>query len=460
MNSFQRFTRDAGRSSIILKVVLISVLMLVLLIPLSMIQSIVHEREMRRSEAENSILADWGGGGTVAGPFLTVPYIEYSLDVKGKRVETVRYARFLPETLSFDAEASPEKRSRGIYDTTVYTAKIRVQGVFRRPGFGGWRISASDILWNAAFVSVELPDMRAVQERVLLSWGSRSTQFDTAAGSVGIFQGELRAPVPGLDSLDFTTPVPFSFDLTLRGGGTLSFMPLGGETTARIRSSWPSPSFNGSFLPISRNIESDGFKASWRVLSLARAFPQRWLPEEVKSETIQQAAFGVFLMNPVDSYMKVTRALKYGILFLLLPFLTLFFFEVFAGKRIHPLQYLFVGFAECIFYLLLLSLCEHVPFWVSYLLAAAASAGLITVYTCAVVGEWKKGILILPVLAAAYGFLFMVLRSEDYALLVGSLGLFLILGAVMMMTRKIDWYGMGRPRPAAGDTVVDKTPER
>jgi inner membrane protein len=156
-------------------------------------------------------------------------------------------------------------------------------------------------------------------------------------------------------------------------------------------------------------------------------------------------------MTPVDSYLQVTRALKYGVLFLFLPFLTLFLFEVFSSRRIHPLQYLFVGVADCVFYLLLLSLSEHTGFDLSYWLAAAASAALITAYTCAIVRSLKRGLLILPVLAAADAFLFVVLRSEDYALLIGAIGLFLILGAVMMMTRKVDWYRVGQ-RPD-GDVV-------
>lgn len=479
MNSLDRIASRMGRFSVIFKVSFIAVLLLLLLIPLAMIQSLVGEREDRRNDAEREIFSSWGGEQTLAGPFLTVPYIEYSLDSKGKRLETVRYARFLPESLSFDVEAEPQTRFRGIYDATVYTAKVKAGGAFRRPGFGGWRISSEAVLWNAAFVSMELPDMRALQERVVLSWGSRKSAFETAATSIGVFgsespaaaawlsesgeyaaavrgqSGELRAPAPGLELHGAEDTIPFSFDLVLRGGGFLGFMPLGGETSVRLRSPWQSPSFTGSFLPATRSISDKGFEASWNILSIARIYPQRWLPGEIDAGSLKGSIFGVNLMNTVDSYMKVTRAAKYGILFLILPFLTLFLFEVYSGRKIHPLQYIFVGFAECIFYLLLLSLSEHISFWPAYLAASAASTGLITVYTCAIARGWKRGIAILPVLSAAYVFLALVLQSEDYALLVGSLGIFLILAAVMMLTRKLDWYRVGR-RPDMPGTSAGK----
>jgi inner membrane protein len=180
-------------------------------------------------------------------------------------------------------------------------------------------------------------------------------------------------------------------------------------------------------------------------------FPQRWRSGEIDPQTIRDAAFGVSFMTPVDSYQKVTRATKYGILFILLPFLMLFLFEVFSTRKIHPLQYLFVGFAECIFYLLLLSLCEHIPFFLSYAAAAAAAVALISYYTYAVTRRWKRSLLMLPILSTAYAFLYFILRSEDYALLVGSLALFLILSAAMVLTRKIDWYGVGQKKTEAGE---------
>lgn len=444
MATLGRIAGQSGRFSSLIKAAFIGCLVLILLVPLFMIQSMVSERQARRSEAEAEMFNSWGGEQTIGGPVLTVPFIERVVDTAGKRVETVSYAHFLPEELSIRGTMAPEKRKRGMYEATLYTSQLSLKGSFALPDFSGWRVDPADILWTDAYLSVELPDMRALQDRVSLSWGSWTAEFRPGKGSAGLFAGEIRAPVRGISASGSGKLLPFSFELGLRGGGSLSFLPLGDETTVRVVSPWKSPTFNGSFLPAERELSEQGFDAAWKVISLARAYPQRWRAGEVEPGVMLSSGFGVSLMTPVDSYLKVTRALKYGILFLFLPFLTLFLFEVFSSRKIHPLQYLFVGVADCVFYLLLLSFSEHAGFDLSYCLAASASAALITTYTCAIVKSLKKGILILPVLTAADAFLFVVLRSEDYALLIGAIGLFLILGAVMMMTRKVDWYSVGQ----------------
>ena len=191
-----------------------------------------------------------------------------------------------------------------------------------------------------------------------------------------------------------------------------------------------------------------GFDAGWRVISMARAYPQRWRARDIEPSVLLESGFGVSLMTPVDTYLRVTRALKYGILFLVLPFCTLFLFEVFSGRRIHAFQFFLVGLADCIFYLLLLSLSEHIGFWLAYAVAAVACAGLVSLYTVAVLKS-RTGWAMLPVLGAGYGFLAVVLSSEDYALLIGACGLFILLAAVMFLTRRVDWFA---GRRAAGET--------
>ena len=434
------------RHSVVVKVLLIGILSLVLLVPLLMIESVVNEREQRRAETESEIMQSWGGRQTLAGPFLTVPYISRSRDANGKPVETVLAAHFLPQLLVIDGSLLPETRSRGMYQVTVYGASLSLQGTFSRPDFSGYRVSPTDILWDQAFVSLELPDMRSLQEKVPLAWGKAKLEFHSGKGSIGMFPGEMRAEVPGLASGSAArnaADIPFSFGLSLHGGDSISFLPLGDETRIRIRSSWPSPHFNGSYLPERRTLAADGFDSEWRVISMARPYPQRWTDGEVEPQVLLSSGFGVGLMTPVDTYLKVTRALKYGLLFLVLPFCTLFLFEVFSRRRIHPLQYLLVGLADCVFYLLLLSLAEHVSFGIAYAIAAAACAGLVTLYAMAVVKS-TAGVVMLPVLGAAYGFLALVLSSEDNALVLGAVGLFLLLGAVMFLTRRVDWYKSDR----------------
>ncbi|HTP57469.1 MAG TPA: cell envelope integrity protein CreD, partial [Spirochaetia bacterium] len=348
-------------------------------------------------------------------------------------------ARFLPDSLLIQGKVSPETRRRGMYEAVLYGATLAISGSFHTPDFSGWRVSPGAILWDEAVLSVELPDMRALQERVDLTWKGEKKEFLSGKGNIGMFPGEIRVALPDLGTArtQGADVIPFSFDLALRGGGSLAFLPLGDQTTVRLSSPWKSPNFGGAYLPSSRAVGDNGFSAEWRVISMARAYPQRWKAGEIAPETLRASAFSVSLMTPVDTYLKVTRALKYGLLFLFLPFFTLFLFEIFSARRIHPLQYLFVGFADCVFYFLLLSFSEHIPFALAYGIASICSTGLITAYTAAIVRSWKKGFVMLPVLGAAYGFLAVVLDSEDYALLFGSIGLFLVLAVVMLLTRKV-----------------------
>ena len=450
MKTASVLTGAMRRHSVVVKVLLIGILSVVLLVPLLMIESVVTEREQRRSETESEIIQSWGGRQTLAGPFLTVPYISRSRDANGKPVETVLAAHFLPQLLAVDGSLIPETRSRGMYQVTVYGARLSFRGTFTHPDFSGYRVGPADILWDQAFVSLELPDMRSLQEKVPLEWGKGRLEFHSGKGSIGMFPGEIRAEVPvpaGGSAAREAVDIPFSFGLALHGGDSISFLPLGDETRVHLHSPWPSPHFSGSYLPERRTLASGGFDAEWRVISMARPYPQRWSDGEVEPQVLAASGFGVGLMTPVDTYLKVTRALKYGILFLVLPFCTLFLFEVFSFNKVHPLAYLLVGLADAVFYLLLLSLAEHVSFGIAYAIASSACAGLVTAYAVAVMKS-AVGAVMLPVLAAAYGFLALVLSSEDNALLLGAVGLFLLLATVMFLTRRVDWYKRDAPSPS------------
>jgi inner membrane protein len=447
MESNGRLARAARGHSVALKMVVIGILILVLLVPLLILQSVVREREQRRSEAEAEIMKSWGGAQTIGGPILTVPYVARGLNENGKRVETVELAYFLPDTLSVEGTLLPETRARGMYEVTVYGARLAFSGTFHAPDFSGWRVSPRDIMWDQATLSVELPDMRAIQERAPLVWGTTRSEFRPGKGDLGMFAGEIRAPLTGIgpERAPSARDIPFSFNLALRGGDSLTLLPLADEMTVHIQSPWKSPNFHGAFLPSQRAVAATGFDASWRIISMARAYPQRWKAREIEPSTVRESGFGVSLMTPVDTYLKVTRALKYGILFLVLPFCTLFLFEVFSGRRIHPFQFLLVGLADCIFYLLLLSLSEHMGFGFAYAVAAIACAGLVTLYSVAALKS-RAGWTMLPVLGAGYAFLAVVLSSEDYALLIGACGLFILLATVMFLTRRVDWFQAGHEK--------------
>jgi inner membrane protein len=452
------------RFSVLLKAAFIAGLVLVLLIPLFVVQAMVGERENRRAGAEAEIIRSRGGEQAVGGPVLTIPFVVRSEDAAGRVVESTDRLHVLPDSFAVDGTVNAERRRRGIYEAVTYDTTLHVSGSYTVPDFAAWRVASRDVLWDDAILSVELPDQRGLKERVDLVWGRSTTGFRSGRPAIGVYAGSIEAPVPGLAGLAPDARVPFSFDLSLTGGGSLSFLPLGDETTVKISSGWPAPSFTGAFLPAERTVSGDGFSAAWKVPSMARPFPQAWRAGEVEPGVLLESSFGASLMAPVDVYQKVTRSVKYGALFLLLPFLVFFLFEVLGGLRVHPLQYLLVGLAECLFYLLLLSLAEHLPFVAAYLAAAGAATLMVTLYASAVLGSWRRGILLAPSLAAAYGFLYATLQSEDFALLIGSMGLFAILGLVMILTRRVDWYRVGAPAEeqagAERTSPPDAAPER
>ncbi|HEX5759704.1 MAG TPA: cell envelope integrity protein CreD [Thermoanaerobaculia bacterium] len=438
--------------SLAVKLLTIGFLILLLLIPLMMVRSLVAERQGRSATAAAEVAASWGGEQTLGGPVLTVPYRVRWQDSEGKTVETIQRAHFLPERLGVEGELRPERRRRGIFETVVYRAELRLAGVFRRPDLAGWEVAAPDVLWEKAAVSLGVPDPRGIRQGLVLRWGERELPLEPGSGDAGLWRSGVRTVVPGLGESAAGAAIPFSLALGLNGSGRLSVLPFGKETVVRLRSSWPHPSFAGAFLPEARTVTDRGFDAVWRVSWFGRSYPQQWRASDAESlaseRAVAESAFGVELFLPADGYQKTERSLKYGILFIALTFLAFFLCETFNPFAVHAVQYLLIGFALCLFYLLLLSLSEVLPFGTAYALAAAATVLLIGAYGAAALRGWRRGGLVAGVLALLYGYLWGLLRAEDRSLLLGSVGLFLILALVMYLTRRIDWHAPRRGRGA------------
>lgn len=239
-----------------------------------------------------------------------------------------------------------------------------------------------------------------------------------------------------------TAPQAFSYELVISGTGALYFLPLGDSSRVAITSSWPSPSFGGAFLPAERSVDDSGFTAEWRVLDLGRGYPSAWRRTEPSPQGVEASAFGAELITPVGIHEAAMRATKYGVLILGFTFVAYFLFELFAPLRLHALQYLLIGLANCVFYLLLLALAEHIGFGPAYLASALAATALITSYSGAVLGSLRRAVPIGALLTALYGYLYVTLQAEDYALLFGALGVFTALAAFMYLTRHIDWFAV------------------
>ena len=460
---YERFS-EWTRNSIMLRIASIAILVLLLLIPASMIEDLIRERSSYRDAAIREVSSKWGEEQTVTGPVLTLPYTSYFKDNEGKVTATTEYAHFLPESLTVETELSPETRYRGIYDVVVYTTAIHCEGQFAYPNIETLNLAEANVQWDDAYVSVGIPDMRGIEEAVALRWQQQKYPFDPGVASSDLFTSGISTPV-GLDSAQRT--ISYQFDLQLKGSRSLRFMPLGRTTQVSVRSDWPNPSFDGAFLPDEREVDASGFMARWEVLHLNRNFPQAWkgsqyrfttdadnqpLPDyyDGRSASVAPSAsteasgysFGVNLLRSVDEYQKATRSAKYAILFISLTFLVFFFVETLNRKRIHPVQYLLVGLALCIFYALLVAISEQLSFNLAFGLSSVAVTALITLYCHSIFKQQKLTLFIGLLLVLLYGFVFTLLQLQDYALLIGSIGLFGILAVVMYFSRKIDWYAL------------------
>ncbi len=422
----------------------IGFLILVLLIPLAAVSSLVREREATRLGVEREVAEKWGGEQSLVGPILSVPYRYRATGPRGEVVTQVGHARSLPSSLDVEGDVRPEIRYRGIYEVVLYKVALRWSGEFERPDLGVWKIAPEDVLWDEAVLVVGIPDLRGIEGAVAVRFGDESLAFEPGSGDAGLCGSGIHARVPRLGGGVPGERVPFSFELPLNGSRELFVSPLGRETRLSLASTWTSPSFAGQFLPSSREVTATGFAAEWNISHLTRPFPQQWRDNEVAPDLLQQWMAGVTLFQPVDAYAKTSRTIKYGILFLFMTFAVYFLFEILGRLRIHPFQYLLVGFALCLFYLLLLSLSEHLGFFRSYVLASAATVGLIAFYSGSVLRSLGRAAAIGAGLSGLYCYLYVVLQLEDYALLLGSLGLFALLTSAMVLTRRIDWYAIGR----------------
>jgi inner membrane protein len=434
-----------------------------LLIPVAMVRDVIRDRENNRDEAIADIHSKWGAAQTIAGPVLTIPYDTYVIDDSGRQNTVTQYAHFLPSYLNIEGTLAPEYRTRGIYDAVVYGSDATLSGTFDAANFVDLDVSAYRVQWDNAFVSLGIPDMRGIDAEIALEWDGETYAFQPGIKTNDVIRGgstdsamrkngDYYYDIPtietprALGASGVSVDVPmnalmvetsFSLTLSLNGSDSIEFVPVGRRTEVSLTSDWASPKFDGAFLPDEREVSDTGFTGSWEILDLNRNYPQSWTGS---TYNIYDSAFGVELLAAVDQYHKSTRSAKYALLIIALTFLVYFSAEVFNHRRVHLVQYLLIGLALVLFYSLLVSMSEVVGFDVAYALASAATVGLITLYARSVLKNTRLVSIQALVLIFLYGFTYILLQLEDYALLVGSIGLFLILATVMYLSRKVDWY--------------------
>jgi inner membrane protein len=429
--------------SVTLKALTIGAIVLVLLVPLTMLKGLVNERSALREQAYIRVAEGWGGSIEIGGPMLIVP-TERKIAVEEEAGNIVtRVVRsnlyLLPAKLEMDVALNLEDEPRyvGIYAVPVYLANVDMKGEF---DFAALQASIGKpgvtYLWHESRLRLPLSHVHGLREVGQATFAGNAV--DLGPAGPGIYRG-IETPIDLSEHITVASTA-FQFRAVVAGSRHFAALPLGSVTTMRMRSNWPHPSFDGAFLPVDHGITASDFNARWQVLELNRPYRQAWIEGEVDEAALTGSAFGVSLYQPVDIYQRGERAIKYALLFIALTFLTFFAWEQVAAIRLHPLQYLLVGLALSTFYLLLIALSEHVAFAVAYALAAVALVLLIGLYIAGVLRSSARGIISGAAMTAVYGLLYVLVLSEDYALLLGAIVLFAALAAVMLVTRKVDWY--------------------
>ena len=424
------------------KVIILAVLAILLLIPLGMIQSKISERQHLQRQVQQDIARSSSGPQTLDGPKLVIKYKlreRYTSKDKDGNERTTLSESSVQElvissaTLKIEGDADVETRSRGIYKANLFNLHARLSGDLLVPKGYGLNRATEDIIPVSAYFVVNMSDARGIHNVPALTLNGNTLAF--APGSIAPLSGNgMHVNLDRLTAHE-THSLQFDFPLELQGMDTLSIFPSGDNTEMNLKSSWPHPSFGGGYLPHTRSINNTGFNAQWLVSNLARNTSEL----DATSKQIPET-FSVGFINPVNIYLLSERAVKYGILFVVLIFTAFFIFEMLQGMRIHPMQYLLVGMAMAVFFLLLISLSEHLPFLLAYLLAGAACVAVTGAYLIGVLKKRKPAYSFTSGLALLYAVLYGVLQSEDNALLMGALIMFCALAAVMLLTRNMNWY--------------------
>ena len=418
------------KESVALRIILIASIIILLIIPLLLIQSLITDRQVYRQEAVNEISKSWAGVQSIAGPIITISRKVEKADSKGNEYFVIKDDYYLPETLKIDVEVLPEKRYKGIYEVMLYKSKLKMSGTFN---LAKLKEKYANEAVDESYISFNISDLRGIQKDAQLNLNGKKYKLIPGLKDKVLRNGFYS----DLDLSAKDLPQNFDIELELNGMENLEFVPLGKFTEVNMKSSWNNPSFEGAFLPLSREITKDGFTAQWKVNYFNRSYPQEW---KEKTYDPFPSAFGVKFLVPVDEYQKTMRTSKYGLMIIVLTFLSFFMIELFSKKVIHPVQYLLVGLALIIFYSILLAISEYLLFQYSYFISSLLIIALIGFYIKSIYQSMQISIIISGMLMIFYSFMYVILQLQDYSLLIGNVALFIILAAVMFFTRKINWF--------------------
>ena len=460
LNIFERLNRWI-QESITVKLMSIGFLVLILLIPSSWIQDLMHERQSRAEEVMQEVSSKWSGSQTLSGPVLVIPFKARKKIDRGKEgIEILEYTEkyfLLPETLDINGNVDPTVLHRGIFDAAVYTSSLNIKANFSKPDFASLEIPNEMVLWKDAYMIFSITDLRGISENPGFAVGGEAKLTEPSSDlgiSVRKYISEINPPysqgtnevsdfssngiiakLGWLSEQDFAGNT--SIKIKLKGSNRLSFNPTGKTTTVQLKGPWDNPSFDGEFLPENRTVTEGAFLANWKILHFNRPFAQQWTGGEVK---LSGSEFRVKLIIPVDQYQKSIRTSKYGQLIIILTFVALFLVEITRKIRIHPFQYILIGAALIIYYTLLISFSEQVGYNFAYWIATVSTVGLISFYSFSFLQSRQLVALFTSLLIIFYSFIFIIVLQQDFSLLLGSIGLFLVVGSLMYFARKVKWY--------------------
>jgi len=433
------------KESVTVKLAFISFLVLLLLIPSSMIDGLITERAARQEQTIKEVSDQYSGSQLIQGPVLVIPYRTQitSKDSKGKETveESIENLYILPNELNYKAKLTSDVLHRGIYEVGVYNTGIKVSGNFTPADLGVVSLSAAQLIPEKAKLIFRISDLKGLKTNPQVKINGQTLTAEPATFE-NLFANSLQVPVNLKGLVDQT--IPFQFDLDLKGSDELSFLHIGKTTDVELTGNWPSPSFDGRYLPDSRTISKDGFSAKWRMLYYNRRYPQQWTVDNhmlTDDKKAADATFGVKLRLPVDQYQKTTRTSKYAILIIMLTFISLFLTELIGKRKVHMFNYILIGAAMIIYYTLLLSFSEQIGFNLAYLVASVATITLVAVFLGSLLNNTKAAIIFSAILTLFYSFIYVIIQLEDLALMIGSIALFMIVATLMYFSRKINWDG-------------------
>ena len=422
---------DIGVNMIFVKVIVVTVLIAVMLLPINLIRSLVEEREGNQKAVQDEISQKWSGIQTISGPVLVLP-VQSGTD-KNQNVIT-NYAYFLPDSFNVEGNIKTEERSRTLFKTLLYQSNLHVSGTFSLPDYAKLNIKPEQGMWDKAFVLIGITYLQGIKNKIVFNVNGKP-QIVQPGIKINSFVSSgvtVETPLdPAINNYDF------NFELALNGSEGLYFNPVGKESTIHLKSPWNTVSFDGNFLPTERTVNKDGFDAKWNIFDYNRNYVQMWIGD---NDVLKSSALGLDMKFPVDKYQMTMRSVKYVIMFIVFTFVVFFLVELLSRKRIHPVQYLLVSSGLIIFYVLLLAISEHLSFGLSYLISSSATTILISLYSITMFRSTKQAGMMGLFLAGLYTYLYIVLQLENLSLLFGAIGLFIALAIVMFVLRRVNWY--------------------